>query len=87
MSARVVAGRIALYAVLLLALIPVLFPVYYVFAGTFMQPRELATFPPQLVPTGFHLENIQRVLDAVERSAADRSTWTEIPTDHAQETD
>jgi predicted dehydrogenase len=30
---------------------------------------------------------VQRVLDAVERSAADRSTWTEIPTDHAQETD
>jgi predicted dehydrogenase len=24
---------------------------------------------------------VQRVLDAVERSAADRSTWTEIPTD------
>lgn len=65
MSARRVAGRIALYAVLLLALVPVLFPVYYVFAGTFMQPRELATFPPQLVPTGFHLDNIQRVLDAV----------------------
>lgn len=65
MSARRVAGRIALYAVLLLALVPVLFPVYYVFAGTFMQPRERATFPPQLVPTGFHLDNIQRVLDAV----------------------
>ncbi|MFB4196276.1 carbohydrate ABC transporter permease [Streptomyces carpaticus] len=65
MSARRVAGRIALYAVLLLALVPVLFPVYYVFAGTFMQPRELATFPPQLVPTGFHLDNIQRVLEAV----------------------
>jgi predicted dehydrogenase len=30
---------------------------------------------------------VQRVLDAVERSAADRSTWTEIPTDHAEETD
>jgi predicted dehydrogenase len=28
---------------------------------------------------------VQRVLDAVERSAADRSTWTEIPTDHPGE--
>ncbi|MGY1856959.1 Gfo/Idh/MocA family protein [Modestobacter sp. SYSU DS0290] len=28
---------------------------------------------------------VQRVLDAVQRSAADRSTWTEIPTDHPGE--
>ena len=27
---------------------------------------------------------VQRVLDAVERSAADRSAWTDIPSDHAQ---
>ncbi|WP_103501099.1 MULTISPECIES: carbohydrate ABC transporter permease [Streptomyces] len=62
---RTTLGRVLIYAVLLLALIPVLFPVYYVFAGTFMEPRELSTFPPQLIPTGFHLDNIQRVLDAV----------------------
>ncbi|NJP68911.1 carbohydrate ABC transporter permease [Streptomyces spiramenti] len=62
---RVTLGRVLVYVVLLLALVPVLFPVYYVIAGTFMEPRELSRFPPQLVPTGLHLDNIQRVLDAV----------------------
>src|SRR5699024_12087404 len=48
------ASRIALYALLALFLVPVLFPVYYVFAGAVMEPRELSNFPPQLLPTGLH---------------------------------
>lgn len=58
-------GRLAVYTVLLLSLVPVLFPVYYVFAGTLMEPRELASFPPRLVPTGVHLDNVHGVLSAV----------------------
>ncbi len=46
-------------------LIPVLFPVYYVFVGTLMEPRELSTFPARLLPTGVHLENVQGALNAV----------------------
>ncbi|GAA1915664.1 carbohydrate ABC transporter permease [Streptomyces sodiiphilus] len=62
---RAVIGRVSVYGVLLIALVPVLFPVYYVFAGTFMAPRELATFPPQLVPTSLGLDSVRKVFDAV----------------------
>ena len=60
-----VTGRVLLYVMLAVFLIPVLFPVYYVFVGTLMEPRELATFPPRLLPTGVHLENVQGALNAV----------------------
>ena len=59
------AGRIVLYALLAVFLAPVLFPVYYVFAGAIMEPRELSNFPPQLLPTGFHTDNIAGALEAV----------------------
>jgi sn-glycerol 3-phosphate transport system permease protein len=58
-------GTGLVYLMLVAALVPVLFPVYYAFAGSFMEPRELATFPPQLLPTGLYLDNIQDVLTAV----------------------
>ncbi|QRN78937.1 MAG: carbohydrate ABC transporter permease, partial [Nocardiopsis sp. BM-2018] len=57
-----IVGRVLLYLVLAALLIPVLFPVYYVFVGTLMEPRELSTFPPRLLPTGVHFENIQGAL-------------------------
>ncbi|WP_017605374.1 carbohydrate ABC transporter permease [Nocardiopsis alkaliphila] len=60
-----VLGRVLLYAMLAVLLIPVLFPVYYVFVGTLMEPRELSTFPARLLPTGVHLENVQGALNAV----------------------
>ncbi|MET9708593.1 carbohydrate ABC transporter permease [Nocardiopsis alba] len=60
-----VAGRVLLYLMLALLLVPVLFPVYYVFVGTFMEPRELATFPSRLLPTGFDTGNIEGALKAV----------------------
>lgn len=62
---RARASTVAVYALILVALVPVLFPVYYAFSGTFMQPRELATFPPQMLPTGLNLDNVEGVLRAV----------------------
>ncbi|GAA1267662.1 carbohydrate ABC transporter permease [Kitasatospora nipponensis] len=43
-------GRIAVHVVLVLAALTVVFPVYYVVAGAFMTPADLATYPPALVP-------------------------------------
>lgn len=58
-------SRIALYALLAVFLVPVLFPVYYVFAGAIMEPRELSNFPPQLLPTGLHTDNLTGALESV----------------------
>ncbi|WP_159941876.1 MULTISPECIES: carbohydrate ABC transporter permease [unclassified Nocardiopsis] len=58
-------GRAALYLALAVLLVPVLFPVYYVFAGALMEPRELASFPPRLVPDGLHPDNLLAALEAV----------------------
>ncbi|GLY25084.1 carbohydrate ABC transporter permease [Micromonospora sp. NBRC 101691] len=65
MSRRTTPGRIAVYVVLGLALIPVLFPVYYAFAGAVMGPGDLATYPPALVPGDLHWQNFGDVFDAV----------------------
>lgn len=65
MSRRTTPGRIAVYVVLGLALIPVLFPVYYAFAGAVMGPGDLATYPPALVPHALHWRNFGDVFDAV----------------------
>ncbi|MFI6822707.1 carbohydrate ABC transporter permease [Micromonospora sp. NPDC050187] len=65
MNRRVSPGRIAVYVVLGLALIPVLFPVYYAFAGAVMGPGDLATYPPALVPGALHWQNVGDVFDAV----------------------
>ncbi|WP_208813683.1 carbohydrate ABC transporter permease [Micromonospora echinofusca] len=58
-------GRIAVYVVLTLALIPVLFPVYYAFAGAVMGPGDLASYPPALVPSGLHWRNVTDVFSTV----------------------
>ncbi|SCL27786.1 carbohydrate ABC transporter membrane protein 2, CUT1 family [Micromonospora pallida] len=65
MSRRISPGRIAVYVVLGLALVPVLFPVYYAFAGAVMGPGDLATYPPALVPHALHWQNFGDVFDAV----------------------
>ncbi|BCL12327.1 carbohydrate ABC transporter permease [Micromonospora sagamiensis] len=65
MSRRTTPGRIAVYVVLGLALIPVLFPVYYAFAGAVMGPGDLATYPPALVPGELHWQNFGDVFEAV----------------------
>ncbi|MBR8740494.1 carbohydrate ABC transporter permease [Nocardiopsis sp. MG754419] len=65
LTAGVVTGRVLLYLLLAAFLVPVMFPVYYVFAGTFMESRDLSAFPPRLLPSGLHLENVRGALDAV----------------------
>ena len=59
------AGRVLLHTLLALFLVPVLFPVYYVFVGAVMEPRELSTFPARLLPTGVTTDSIRGALDAV----------------------
>lgn len=58
-------GKIAVYVVLGLAAIPVLFPVYYGFVGAVMGPGDLATYPPALVPHGLYWQNISDVFRSV----------------------
>jgi len=55
----------AVYALLLLAAVPVLFPLYYALAGSVMGPGDLATYPPSLVPHGLRLSNFGAVFDTV----------------------
>lgn len=58
-------GRAAVYVVLGLAAIPVLFPIYYGFAGAVMGPGDLATYPPALVPSELHWRNVRDVFASV----------------------
>ncbi|MGK5519662.1 carbohydrate ABC transporter permease [Micromonospora sp. URMC 107] len=58
-------GRAAVYLVLGLAAIPVLFPVYYGFVGAVMGPGDLATYPPALVPSALHWQNVTDVFRSV----------------------
>ncbi|MCX4391245.1 carbohydrate ABC transporter permease [Micromonospora peucetia] len=58
-------GQIAVYVVLGLAAIPVLFPIYYGFVGAVMGPGDLATYPPALVPSALHWQNITDVFRSV----------------------
>ncbi|MEU9740377.1 carbohydrate ABC transporter permease [Micromonospora chersina] len=58
-------GQVAVYVVLGLAAIPVLFPIYYGFVGAVMGPGDLATYPPALVPHELYWKNISGVFDSV----------------------
>jgi sn-glycerol 3-phosphate transport system permease protein len=62
---RPAVGQAAVYLVLGLAAVPVLFPVYYAFAGAVMGPGDLATYPPALVPHGLHWQNVTDVFRSV----------------------
>lgn len=62
---RLEPGRLAVYLVLGLAAVPVLFPVYYAFAGAVMGPGDLATYPPALVPHELYGENVREVFRSV----------------------
>ncbi|HEX6498365.1 MAG TPA: carbohydrate ABC transporter permease [Micromonosporaceae bacterium] len=57
--------RLPVYLVLLCAAVPVLFPVYYAFAGSVMSPTELASYPPALIPHGLHWQNISEAFHVV----------------------
>ncbi|MEU1687055.1 carbohydrate ABC transporter permease [Micromonospora sp. NPDC005707] len=58
-------GQVAVYVVLGLAAIPVLFPIYYGFVGAVMGPGDLATYPPALVPHELYWRNIGDVFRSV----------------------
>lgn len=45
-------GRLITYAVLIVAAIAVVFPVYYVIAGSIMSPGQISSYPPDLFPHG-----------------------------------
>jgi sn-glycerol 3-phosphate transport system permease protein len=62
---RLSAGKIVVYVVLVLAAIPVLFPVYYAFVGSVMPAGDLSSSPPALWPSGLHLSNISQVFAAI----------------------
>lgn len=57
--------KVIVYAVLAFAAIPVLFPIYYGFVGAVMGPGDLATYPPALIPSELHWQNIRDVFDSV----------------------
>jgi sn-glycerol 3-phosphate transport system permease protein len=57
--------RLPVYALLVLAAVPVLFPLYYAIAGSVMGPGDLASYPPALVPHGLHPHNFGAVFDTV----------------------
>jgi sn-glycerol 3-phosphate transport system permease protein len=58
-------ARTVTYAVLVLAAVAVVFPIYYAFAGAVMPPGELSTYPPALVPHAVDLGNAGAVTRAV----------------------
>ncbi|MFJ1758057.1 carbohydrate ABC transporter permease [Kitasatospora sp. NPDC088134] len=58
-------GRAAVYLLLIAAVLTVAFPVYYVFAGAFMRPDEIATYPPALVPHSVTGRNFSGAVHAV----------------------
>jgi sn-glycerol 3-phosphate transport system permease protein len=58
-------ARLAVYAVLILAAIAVVFPVYYALAGSVMSTGDLTESPPALVPSGVHPGNFGDVFHAV----------------------
>ncbi|MFC8721013.1 carbohydrate ABC transporter permease [Kitasatospora sp. NPDC057198] len=62
---RGVLGTAAVYLLLLAAVLTVLFPVYYVFAGAFMRPEEIAGYPPALVPHSLTGRNFAGAVHAV----------------------
>jgi sn-glycerol 3-phosphate transport system permease protein len=53
------------YAVLVVAAAFVLYPLYYAFASAMMTNRELATYPPKLLPGSFYLQNFENVIAIV----------------------
>jgi sn-glycerol 3-phosphate transport system permease protein len=57
--------RALFWAVLALAAVPVLFPLYYALVGGVMSARDLTSYPPALVPGGVHAENYAAALRTV----------------------
>ncbi|WP_031077261.1 carbohydrate ABC transporter permease [Streptomyces sp. NRRL WC-3742] len=64
-SPRDLIGRAVVYLVLAVAVLTVVFPVYYAFAGAFMGPTELSSYPPALVPHEVTGRNFTGAVDAI----------------------
>jgi sn-glycerol 3-phosphate transport system permease protein len=60
-----VLGRTAVYLLLAVAAVSICFPVYYVFAGSFMTNSDLAVYPPALVPHHLTLGNFSGAAHSV----------------------
>ena len=58
-------AKVAVYLVLIAAVIAVVFPVYYALAGSVMSTGDLTKAPPPLVPSGVHPGNFADVFRAV----------------------
>ncbi|MFF0293825.1 carbohydrate ABC transporter permease [Kitasatospora sp. NPDC004615] len=58
-------GRVGVWAVLAVAVLTVAFPVYYVFAGAFMRPDEIASYPPAMMPHSLTGENFSGAVHAI----------------------
>jgi ABC-type glycerol-3-phosphate transport system permease component len=58
---REILGKIATYLVLVIALIWVLFPLYWTFSTSVKPPDKIFSIPPQLVPSPLSIENYQRL--------------------------
>jgi len=50
-------GRVITYVVLIGAALLVIFPVYYVIAGSIMSPGQISSYPPDLFPHGIYTGN------------------------------
>ena len=57
-----VIGRIAIYALLIITAIIILFPLYYALMVSFMTPDEAAAYPPHFWPSAFDFQNYDTVL-------------------------
>lgn len=55
--------NILLYVILILAAVTVLFPIYSAVNISLLSDSELASFPPKLFPSGFHIENFRNALE------------------------
>lgn len=61
-SRKPIIGRIAIYALLIITAIIILFPLYYALMVSFMTPDEAAAYPPHFWPSSFDFENYDTVL-------------------------
>lgn len=59
------ARRVLVYALLIVLVLPVLFPVYYAFVGSIMPEGDLSSSPPALWPSALHPSNITGVFSAI----------------------
>ncbi len=59
---RVITNTI-LYAILIVAAIVVLFPLYYAVVSSLLSAGEASSYPPKLIPTSLHFENYVAALD------------------------